>query len=889
MNTKTTLILAVVALVVGGYVFWDLVGAEEAKKTEEVAARQLFDPKPAGIDRVQLVSDDGTFTFRKEDNDWRMVEPIDAGANTFEVNAIVDKAADVKWSRAYDKDAKDRPSPAVSGLEKPSATVRLYKGDKLEAELLVGKRLPTGKGTYVARGSDGKVYEAQTDLTSAFDKRLEALRDKRVLKFELKDVRRVKVEGLKTFELAKAGEDWIVEAPGRSRADKDRSERVIRPLTNLNVQEWKDDKPSNLRIYGLDRPRLRVAVETTRQVPAKFKPGDAGATRPADTQPSTEEKTLVLLVGGAADESNYFAKLENSPAVFTLPQYTVNELSPQLSELRDKALTKIDSPSNVTRIEAQIEDGSYALTRSDKDEWTLASGATADGSAVDELLRTIQNMRAADFADPTDPLAQFNWDKPRAKVTLTRKGELAPVTLLVGPNSASGKMVYVRNAAEEVVAVVREEEAAQLLSPPAAYQDRSVMRFQQDRANKIEVTRKEGPKVLLEKAGTQWSLAQPVQAKADADAVRNILQDLSSLRAKRVVDAGKKEKYGLDAPEVQLAVWVQPLTADPNTKVAGQATQPAATQPASTRPASTQPAGKPTLEELLAYQKTLPNANPLATKMLEDLIAKEKAEAATKPAEATTRPSLEEYLKAQKANPNANPKMTEALEKMLAEQGGAATKPATAQAASTRPATTQPAAPTIFRLAIARKDGVTYAAREDQPIVYELDAKVYDDALAELHDRQILKFEPNNVTDVAFESGESRIVLRKTGEEWKYLPDPVVPIDKQKVTDVLNAFRDLRTHRYVDYAADDLSRYGLDKQVDRVAVTADGGKTTGVLVAKTGPQDDPDKSRYAVVDGTKAVFLLKGDQAAKFAQKLEDFEKKAAAPAAANAAPVSFN
>jgi len=142
-----------------------------------------------------------------------------------------------------------------------------------------------------------------------------------------------------------------------------------------------------------------------------------------------------------------------------------------------------------------------------------------------------------------------------------------------------------------------------------------------------------------------------------------------------------------------------------------------------------------------------------------------------------------------------------------------------------------------------------------------------------MHDRQITQFAIDEVTELAFKTAAAGITLRKAGDDWTYVEDPVVPIDKQKVTDVLNALREIQTHRYVDYDADDRAGYGLAGDVDRVAVTLSDKGRIEILVSATGPADDPDKSRYALRAGTRKVFLLKGEQADKFQQKLEDFEK----------------
>ncbi|UCD29589.1 MAG: DUF4340 domain-containing protein, partial [Planctomycetota bacterium] len=249
-------------------------------------------------------------------------------------------------------------------------------------------------------------------------------------------------------------------------------------------------------------------------------------------------------------------------------------------------------------------------------------------------------------------------------------------------------------------------------------------------------------------------------------------------------------------------------------------------------------------QELLDYLNTLPNANPLMRKTLEDLIAKEKAgktpteTAATKPAvtaakkKAQTQPAEKRYLK-----------MPESVTHMLR---------------------------------LNQRDGKTYLCLEDSNLIYEVDDKIFENASAEMHHHEITKFEVDKVTDLEFHTEAADIVLHKSGDDWKYLTDPHLPIDKQKVTDVLNAFREIKTDRYLEYDAKNLAKYNLDKNFDRVVITLEGTRKTEILLSKQGPPDDPEKSRYALRAGAgpKKVFLLQGSTADKFNQKLEDFEKK---------------
>ena len=92
MNTKTTVILALICAVVFAYVLlvvkpWEP-GVEPEKPTAD--GTPLLDPKPEGIDRIELARRDGpAFVFTHADEDeWDLEAPIQAPASRFEVDAL---------------------------------------------------------------------------------------------------------------------------------------------------------------------------------------------------------------------------------------------------------------------------------------------------------------------------------------------------------------------------------------------------------------------------------------------------------------------------------------------------------------------------------------------------------------------------------------------------------------------------------------------------------------------------------------------------------------------------------------------------------------------------------------------------------------------------------
>lgn len=886
MNTKTTLVLFFICVVFGAAVYFTNRSKENAAGTKaQDAEKALFDPKPEGTDRVELNFRDGrNYTFVREGTEeWMMEAPLVTPAARWEVDAIRDAALNVKYDKEYPKGASNRPSDELSGLDKPVVTVKLSKEGKVQAHLKIGNRLPIGAGSYIQQADSDTILVSKTDLGPSFDKSMDLLRSKQVMKFEVKNVQRAKVEGLRNFEMVQdSDQNWVLESPVRCRADKPKADSVVQPLSTLNIDRFVDDEPVSYKIYGLDKPRLKVTVETEATKPAKAQPGDPN-TQPADTQPSKEAKTFVLLIGGATDTKNetYFARLESAPWVFAVRESTLKALTPEIAELREKGLIRVDV-SKVKKLEAQTPGGALDLSLGEDGKWRFADQSEADGTAVTETLNALRDMQASEFVDTQSSVVLIDWNNPRARISVTQSGEVEPLTLLVGPPSATGKMVYVKNPAQESVAAVREEAVAQLLQPPAAYRNRSLASFKIENAALVNIERTSRPSVRLAKQGTIWRMEQPVVAPADQETVRTLLMDLSNLSAKRVAPTAEKADYGLDSPQISLTVTVQPPAAQPGAEVVGGASQPAAEGVDAENKVKM-------LEELLASQKKDAQAKPELLAMLEKQLADAKSAvvgavtgAVADVVAAVTQPAaddreiqvLKDLIEYQKTNAAENPLATQMLKEMLAKKEGTAAQPATA--AASQPAAPPP--PIDIRIFLSQKDGTTYAMVPERDVIYVVENRVFEDADAEFKNRQIMQLPAENVVGMIFQSAGSTLTLRKAGEDWKLQEDPHLPVDKQKVTDIINGLRDLKTHRYVEYAAGDMGLYSLaGDDVDQVSFELKDGEPVVIKVAGAGPPGDADQSRYATRAGSEEVFLLKKDQASKFRQKLEDIEKKDAA------------
>lgn len=823
MNTRTTLILALCLAVVGLYLAFvakpwkEAPKAPEAPKPQDVWAEK---PKQEDIERIEVVSSrDPKRVFVKSEDKWLIEEPIKATAQKYQIDDIIRDMSDLKCVKKYEKGAEGRPSDATTKLDAPLYTVTLKaKGDKTYA-LKIGLKTPTGGDTYTQKPGSDDILVADKNLNEKLAKRLSDLRDKRVTDFKTEEAVRVKVVGAESFELVKTNNEWMLESPARCRADKTKADNLVRALSSMYAQDFISDKPTGLKGYGLAEPRLTATVTIEHKKEPAKKPGEP-TTNPAETQPSTETKTLVVQYGGPTDTKaeSYYARIGGEDPVFTVAKSSFTEVSPKLIDLRDKQIVKLDV-ARCKKVEVGLPKESFVLEKKGAN-WEYPDGTVAEFALVEDLLKAVRDLKAVSF-ESKESVFGINADRPRARVTVTQEGEPAPISVLVLDKTPSQKNTYVKTGADDSIGVVTEDSVAQLLAEPISYRKREMLSFNRTMASRIEIARGDQT-ASLTKTNEKWSMVAPITADADADAIRDALGDLSLLRAKKVVGRGDAAAFGLDKPDLTVVVTVD-------------APKPPASQP-STRPhknmEATSKPGKPDVAKLReAWQKSHPG-QPLPPD-LASAEAEVNENTASAPAVATTEPA-------------------------------------------TPPPASQPAPPPkIYRVKLAKKGADAYATVEGSDLVYQIDPKIYEHLAAEMRDRAIAKFDVAQVTSVALVRPNDDMEFAQSDGKWSYRQDSTVALDDQKVKDLLNAVRDTKAYRYVRYQAApaDLTAYKLDTPATKVVVTATDGKKTELRISNDGPAGDTDKSKYATVAGSGTVFLLKGDQVDKLAKKLSDFTK----------------
>lgn len=466
MSWRNTLILLAVAALLGAGIW--LSNRQQTEKQEaEERSKRLFAGLEAGqVEWIALVTSDGREAkLARRDGTWRVVEPVDFPADA----ANADGMAGALATLASEAVIEDPQPPAVYGLGEDARVVRFGVGGA-ERELRIGKKTPLGANSYAATGGsdDAAVYTVATFKTSAFDKPLDDLRERRPLRFERGDVARIEAEwtgGRVVVE--KQGDAWKLVEPLADDADEGTVETLLSDLAFLRAAGFVDEPPPAAEV-GLDTPEYRVVLS------------GAGEGAPLGA----------LAIGGVI-EINARAGKAAEDALYKIPEDRFQKLPKKVEAFRFKQLSSFVA-SDAERFELVFHDpeaaaggasGAVTITGTRTDAgWETEPEPMAAGVAarlVAELARLDAAEIAAEEVGP-DELAGLGLAPPRATLRVYGRapegGGTAPLLADVQLGVQSGDRVIARRGDRATIFRMDAAKAEHLPVGLEAFRNRFVSR-----------------------------------------------------------------------------------------------------------------------------------------------------------------------------------------------------------------------------------------------------------------------------------------------------------------------------------------------------------------------------------------------------------------------------
>ncbi len=851
MNLKTTGIL--LALLVAAGLIWlfaplgsrEATGPSRSTTTPEPLKKVLDPPLDAEkVTRVQIERPGqpalvfervppppGSPSFTPAE--WNMVAPLSVPAEGFQVMAVVRALTDLQAVTQFEPGAAGQPTASDAGLDPPATAVVLTPENGTPVRVEIGRKAVMSTDTYVRVAGKSTIYVGQRDLAQVIKKDPTEYRSKRLASFRADDVVAAVIRhGGRTYDLTRgADNEWILNSPVRAPADREKVRTLLTRLANLRAETFVADNDTDGG-FGFDPAFLAFTVTTETRPPPPPATQPEGEP-PPETQPV--QRTFGLVVGGTAGlkADQRYARLADQPWVVTVTTASVNDLVPTLTGLRDRRIVPVRAAA-VTRLEITAAGQSAAAEKVDG-RWQAAGGdlGEVDAAAITEILDALEALRAEDYSsEPADPV-KHGLATPRTTLTVTASGVLAPLTLRIGNEARSGHTVYVQRDGDPTVIVTTRAQVEKLVTTPLALRSRDIFRLAPDQIQRVAIQRGDRQRVAV-RGETGWTLAVPPDAPLATDRIPVLLADLARLRATKVVGRVDEARFGLQQPTLTVTFDVvhAPQALPPDAPQAAAAAEPSDTPPAAVAPPADTPEAGTTPADAVEEQTPPADAPATATPQVD-----------TPPAD--------------EASPDAPP----------------ATPPAA-------PPVVPPAAPTTHTLRVARVDNATYAQRDDEPFVFELDETVYRTLAGELIAPRVLTVDADRIVTIAIRGPDLDLEFVRDGTTWKYAPEPYLELDQAKALELPRLLANLQAVEFIAYRGGDLAQTGLASAPYTVAFKLPDGSEPTLKIAAP----DPDGQALAALVPEQRIFRISAEDREKLLRNLDAY-LKSAGPAAQPGAP----
>jgi hypothetical protein len=334
MNFKTTLVLLVALAALGAFIFVSNSKTETKKTDTEVAAneRRLFDAKAEDVTKITVVGSDGKRTVVERSNgNWKLVEPVSAPAEAFEVDALARALVELKSHGSV----TDSGSASATGLATPQYKVEFTTKDNKTQTLNVGNKSAVGDNLYVSTGGS-QAEVVNTALLDQLEKPANSYRNPKLVNLANSDVKQLTIKRADgTISLEKIGSDWRMNEPKKFAADASEVDDVVMAITGLRATDWVDvANAADAKQYQLDNPRVTVTLSATTKPTTQSATTAGAATQPVVIKIGRYDDVLRKNVLATSSEANSIAKVAAS---------VVDTLNKKPIEFRDKRVLQIAS------------------------------------------------------------------------------------------------------------------------------------------------------------------------------------------------------------------------------------------------------------------------------------------------------------------------------------------------------------------------------------------------------------------------------------------------------------------------------------------------------------------------------------------------------------------
>ena len=394
--------------------------------------------------------------IEREGSTWQLLEPMQWSANYFAINRILNQLQFLEEEASFPVDDIEKTGQSLAdyGLENPLLRIVIAEGEE-SISLSIGTLTEIGNNVYLLGPDEREIFVVDRQVIDGLLVDLNDLRTREIFDipvFEV-DALGLQIRSENTADgsslkvrLARNNGAWTFEAPLAAKADPTLVDNTINTLTAAKVGRFIETEQTNLILQGLENPFMQVTIHGNK-------------------------RRQSLIVGNLDPNSQgapqYFAKLENNPAIFTVLARPFDILREAQEALRERNFMNFD-PSKLSTINISENGRKIRLQKLEtgENDWQVlkSNGENeiqpyrADPAIMDSLLKNLSTLRASGFtadAPTASDNENYGFNNPRRVVTLSFSvGD--PLTLMLAHPEGREDVLYAKtNLADFIFEVER--------------------------------------------------------------------------------------------------------------------------------------------------------------------------------------------------------------------------------------------------------------------------------------------------------------------------------------------------------------------------------------------------------------------------------------------------
>ncbi|HJL17629.1 MAG TPA: DUF4340 domain-containing protein, partial [Sandaracinaceae bacterium LLY-WYZ-13_1] len=355
-------IMAVVALALIGVTWWVVTsetGDSPTVEGEEPPSLPEIDRDAVTEIEIQRPEDDAAIRVVREDDAWRLVAPVEASASQTTVDTALDKLADLEVAGRAASNATHHERLEVS--EDTGIHVVARAGSETLIDMWVGA-FQAGN-TMVRLDGQDEVLMVRGSIKFAFNKALRDWRDRTITDETPEEVAEVVFQNDNgRFHFREGDDGWVQIVPEEpaegeeeppapiEEFDGGRVRTMVSSLARLRAADFAepDATPESLG-FGPDAARVTLTLVESEDDEGEDAEGadegeDAeGADEGEDAEavvpppPAGPTRTLTILIGDEAEESQRYVMLEGGDVIYVVSRFMADRLLPDAESFQEGA------------------------------------------------------------------------------------------------------------------------------------------------------------------------------------------------------------------------------------------------------------------------------------------------------------------------------------------------------------------------------------------------------------------------------------------------------------------------------------------------------------------------------------------------------------------------